>query len=94
MISADSLTSCFALPLSVEAFQELQEISAIIEDTNISDDRLDQRKFVWGDKYTPSKFYNFLFEQLPQDQALHDVWASKSMPKLKGFLMASIDQPS
>jgi hypothetical protein len=86
MISSEALSSCFALPLSVEAFQELQEVSAIIEDTNISETRLDQRKFVWGDKYTPSRFYNFLFEQLPQDQALHEVWASKSMPKLKVFL--------
>jgi hypothetical protein len=82
----DSLTSHFALPLSVEAFQELQEISTIIAAFPIAEDVIDQRKFVWGDKYSPSKYYNFLFEQLPQDQALHAIWESKSMPKLKVFM--------
>jgi hypothetical protein len=42
--------------------------------------------FVWGDKYTPSKFYNFLFAQVPQDAALNAIWASKAMLKLKVFL--------
>jgi hypothetical protein len=79
----NDLSSCFAQPLLVKAFQELDEINMLINATPIIEDMVDQRKFVWGEKYTPSKFYNFLFEQLPQDPALHGIWASKSLPKHK-----------
>jgi hypothetical protein len=71
LVLSEDISSCFALPLSVEAFQELQE---------------DQRVFVWGEKYTSSRYYKFLFERVPRDKALNSIWTSKALPKLKVFL--------
>jgi hypothetical protein len=84
--SSQDAAGIFALPLSVEAYQEFQEVSVLMNSTEIIDEQNDVRSFVWGDKYTPSKFYNFLFAQVPQDAALNAIWASKAMPKLKVFL--------
>jgi hypothetical protein len=86
LASNDDISSCFSLPLSVEAFQELQEVSQIVQATTIDDAVVDQRVFVWGDKYTPSSYYNFLFGQVPVDEALSAIWSSKALPKLKVFL--------
>jgi hypothetical protein len=84
--STQDAAGIFALPLSVEAYQEFQEVSELMNSTEIVTEQNDTRTFVWGDKYTPSKFYNFLFAQVPQDAALNAIWASKAMPKLKVFL--------
>jgi hypothetical protein len=44
----------------VEAYQEFQELSSLVEATPIVNGALDTRRFVWGDKYTPSKLLQFL----------------------------------
>lgn len=81
------LFSHFALPLSVEAYQELQLVSQLLLDTPANVEANDQRSFIWGSsKYSPSKFYNFLFEQLPTDAAFKALWKSRMLPKLKVFL--------
>jgi hypothetical protein len=80
------LGSVFALPLSVEAFQEFQDLSSLIESNPTASDVVDTRRFVWGDRYTPSKYYNFLFSRVPQDVALKAIWDSRALLKLKVFL--------
>jgi hypothetical protein len=82
----EDLSVYFALPMSVEAFREWQEVSLLIQATPLSANEVDHRTFVWGDKYAPSKYYNFLFGQLPKDAALNAIWKSKSLPKLKVFV--------
>jgi hypothetical protein len=86
MASALDLSSHFALLLSAEAFQELQLVSQVLLDTPIDDGVPDQRPFTWGPSYTPSKFYNFLFGQLPTNMALNAIWKSKALPKQKVFV--------
>jgi hypothetical protein len=81
----DALGSVFALPMSVEAFQEWQEVARLIGNTPIHAHLPDIRSFVWGNTYTPSKFYNFLFARLPKDKVLNAIWKSKALPKLKVF---------
>jgi hypothetical protein len=83
--NSEDLGSCFALPLSVEAFQEYQQISSVIAETHLESGTIDRRSFVWGSNYTPSKFYKFMFAHLPRDAALNAIWRSKAMPKLKVF---------
>jgi hypothetical protein len=85
MIQMTNLQEGFFLPLSVEAYQEWQEVTQIIEEVHLSNQQFDERSFVWGAKYSPSKFYKFLFARLPQDAALNAIWKSKAMPKLKVF---------
>jgi hypothetical protein len=86
LVLSEDISSCFALPLSVEAFQELQEINQLVEATHIDTTATDQRVFVWGEKYTSSRYYKFLFERVPRDKALNSIWTSKALPKLKVFL--------
>jgi hypothetical protein len=82
----ENFSSCFVLPLSVEAYEEMQQVSELLAHTHVDQARIDQRKFVWGEKFTPSKFYKFLFECIPQDRALNAIWESRALPKLKVFL--------
>jgi hypothetical protein len=85
MAGLESLEAGFALPLSVEAFQEWQEVTQLLTSTTFSAHQHDQRSFCWGNKYTPSHFYNFLFANLPCDAALNAIWKSRALPKLKVF---------
>lgn len=79
------LNTCFALPLSEQAFQEWGQVSQILSAVSLTEGAIDKRSFVWGNSYAPSKYYNFLFSQLPQDKAFNAIWASKTLPKLKVF---------
>jgi hypothetical protein len=56
LASNEDITSCFSLPLSLEEFQELQEVIQLVETTNIDGYALDQRVLVLGAKYTPSNY--------------------------------------
>lgn len=67
------LCSSFALPLSVEALQEYQQVCTIMSDTHLVAGAVDKRSIVWGSKYSSSHFYDFLFGQLPQDEALNAI---------------------
>jgi hypothetical protein len=93
MVHMDTLGSVFALPLSVEAFQEWQEVSLLIEATPTYDHLIDIKSFTLGTKYTPSKFYNFLFARLPRDEVLNAIWKSKALPKLKVFYLDALHGP-
>jgi hypothetical protein len=53
----DLLSFCFALPFSIEAYQEFQQINQLLVNTPLARDRVDQRVFVWGEKYTPASYY-------------------------------------
>jgi hypothetical protein len=83
---ADDRFSAFSLPLSAEAFEEFQHLSSILDATQIMSMATDRRVFVWGEKYSPARYYRFLFEQVPKDAALNAIWSSKALPKLKVFM--------
>lgn len=85
LASAEDLSAYFALPMSVEAYQEFQTVSQILASTQLVENAADQRIFVWGNNYTPSSFYKFISAHLPRDPALNAIRKSKSMPKLKVF---------
>ena len=48
MVSHQNRTSTLTLPLSVEAFQEYQEMEQLCSDTFPLDDNPDERSFIWG----------------------------------------------
>jgi hypothetical protein len=57
MYGTENIFSHFMLPISVEAYQELQDVSAILVNNPIDADSKDQRIFPWGSgSYAPSKF--------------------------------------
>jgi hypothetical protein len=70
----------------VEAFQELETFTTEVNNLHITHDQPDARTFVWGNgNYTASKFYKFIFKGLPVIPALHSIWKSRALPKLKVF---------
>jgi hypothetical protein len=85
MARIENLNEGFYLPLSVEAFQECQAVTEILADIQLADQQNDIRTFVWGPKYTPSRYYKFLFARLPKDATLNEIWKSRALPKLKVF---------
>jgi hypothetical protein len=61
-------------------------VQFLCEDTQINPLKVDDKMFYRGnDKYTSAKFYNFIFQSLPQDNGLCYIWKSKSLPKLHVF---------
>jgi hypothetical protein len=82
--SAD-IFDLFALPISVEAHDELIQLQEIIQNIDLIQEGNDTRSFIWGNTYTASKFYNFLFSSIPCDGALKEIWKSKCLPKLRVF---------
>jgi hypothetical protein len=52
----------FALPLSVQAFDELNEVQDLLQHTITNESSNDIRIFSWGSsQYTSAKYYNFIF---------------------------------
>jgi hypothetical protein len=71
---------------SFEAYEEFQQVTELISDHPVDIAAQDQWVFVWGSSsYRASKYYNFLFAQLPKDLALNAIWKSRALPKLKVF---------
>jgi hypothetical protein len=74
--NSDDLFSQFILPLSVEAFQDLQLVSQQTAENPMEISAIDRRIFVWGTNYVPARFYKFLFAQLSVDGAFAAIWKS------------------
>jgi hypothetical protein len=62
MVNYNDLFSLFSLPLSVEVYDELQQVTQLLVYTTLENSAIDQTTFVWESmQYTLSKFYRFLF---------------------------------
>jgi hypothetical protein len=73
----------FALPLSVQAYEELSALLNITREIHSDPSSLDERTFYWSStQYSSSKYYKFIFQGLPNNRALGCIWKSKSLPKL------------
>jgi hypothetical protein len=93
MVNTRDIITMFTLPLSAQAFQELQHLRSYLVGLISDPDSNDSRIFPWGSStYASAKFYNFIFEQAPKDPMLQSIWKSKSLPKLSIFL--ALDQGS
>jgi hypothetical protein len=80
------LISKFRLPLSVQAFEELQQIQLFLDGLVLDPAAADSRVFPWGNSiYTSAKYYNFVFDQVPKNPTMQSIWKSKSLPKLRVF---------
>jgi hypothetical protein len=95
-IKADDRFNLFALPLSIEAFEELSDALTITQDLQMQPDTLHARSFCWGGTtFTSAKFYKFVFDAIPTNKALNSIWKSKCLSKLKVFLwLVMMDRPN
>lgn len=87
MRNLSQLGDAFAIPISVQAFEQYEHISAVLQNMDLSDTRQDVRSYTWGGSdYTAAKLYKFLFAQVDCDPIIKVVWRSRCMHKLKVFL--------
>ena len=87
MARSNELSTHFALPLSVQAFEEHDRIRPHLDSISQDPNEGDMRIFAWGNSnYTSANFYRFIFARAPVDKAIDLIWKSKCLPKLRIFL--------
>jgi hypothetical protein len=76
----------FYLPLSVQAFQEYQNLQLFIQQTQITDQAKDSWSYIWGNStYTSSRFYHLSYKNLHPPKPFIWIWDSKCANKIKVF---------
>lgn len=84
LYSQQQLQSLFSLPLSIEAFQQMQLIQAFIENFPLNDQNDKWTSF--GGNFSASKAYKFLIGHRQTHPAFKWLWKSCCQPKHKVFL--------
>jgi hypothetical protein len=65
----------FHIPLSAEAFQELQDLQAIIQGIQIQNNEADCWQYIWGsNRYSPKQFYNLPFKSIRLPSPFLWIW--------------------
>ena len=86
MLAAQEAHTLFYTPLSLEAFQEYQEMQLFCNGQREHLHEADSRNFAWGKStYASTDFYKYMFQCLPNDSLLNNLWKSRCLPKLKVF---------
>jgi hypothetical protein len=76
----------FHLPLSEQAFQELQELQIIVQSIQMGDEEKDQWHYIWGSKkYTSKCFYNHPYKNFEPPGSFLWIWNSRCCNKLRVF---------
>jgi hypothetical protein len=89
-MAAEDLDTLFSLPLSQEAFEELETLGQFLELQAFDEESKDTWIYQWGNMtYSSSKLYKLAFQNLPEHSVFSWLWKSKCTPRVKFF--ASID---
>jgi len=85
-IGSDPLSEVFNLPLSVQAFQQYQEVLEIISSLPMNDDH-DSWTYIWGNSFFSSKsvYHHLIIGHPKVDQIFKWIWKSSCQPKHKVF---------
>jgi hypothetical protein len=76
----------FHLPLSIQAFQEYQQLQDLIQNLQTSGNDKDIWEYTWGNTtYTASRFYHLTFKNLQPPRPFVWIWNSKCSNKIKVF---------
>ena len=86
VIEAEDLASLFTLPLSEQAYAELQVLQTELQLTPIAQGQKDTWVFIWGNQiYSSSRFYGLVFKNLNVQITFSWLWKSKCTPRIKFF---------
>jgi hypothetical protein len=86
VMEAQDLDTLFFLPLSREAFAELQDLQLLLQSFAFDRDSYDSWVFIWGSpSYSSAKFYKFAFSGSQVPPSFNLLWKSKVSPRLKFF---------
>jgi hypothetical protein len=86
IMQAKDLNSLFFLPLSEQAFEELETLQAQLQDIPFDDNATDSWVPVWGNTYTSRKFYSQVFKNMEAHSAFQIIWKSRCTPRVKFFV--------
>ena len=76
----------FHIPLSVEAFQEFQELQEIIQGIQVQENEKDCWQYIWGsNKYSSKQFYNLPYKNIRPPSRFLWIWKSRCCNKLRTF---------
>lgn len=86
IMNAEDLDNIFFLPISEEAYAELQGLNDFLQLQHFDDHAKDVWSYQWGSiTYSSSKFYKTVFQNIPAHPAFSWVWKSKCTPRVKFF---------
>jgi hypothetical protein len=80
----EEITDLFYLPLSFQAFAELEELKEIMAANPITS-KWDTWSFCWGSKYTAAKFYNHIHAHIQVSSVYRWIWKSCCTMRIKCF---------
>ena len=84
-MEAVDLDSLFLLPLSQQAFEELETLQAQLQDIPYDEDAVDRWIPVWGNTYTSWRFYSRVFKNMDTHLIFKIIWKFRCTPRVKFF---------
>jgi hypothetical protein len=85
-IHCDDIVDLFRIPMTRQAFNELQLLSSELSAFSANSNENDSWSFIWNSStYSVKKFYRQQFLSLQPPKPLRWIWQSKCMPKIKFF---------
>lgn len=86
-VCADDHYGLFALPLSAQAFQDLQDILHILANLHLNPQDKDLWMCHWGSNaFSTKRYYQLCFPRLQGSESFEWIWRNKCTPKIKGFI--------
>jgi len=89
VISSTDYTQLFHLPLSAQAFNQLQQLTPMLQDRTQTQDH-DIWKYSWGDQFRSAKAYKVMMGHQQVHEAYKWLWKSQCQPKHKVFFLATM----
>jgi hypothetical protein len=82
---SNNIQKRFHLPISVEAFQEYQELKQLIQQIQLNQSN-DNWHYIWGNGiYASSKFYHFPYKNVQPPAPFIWIWETRCCNKIKVF---------
>jgi hypothetical protein len=86
VMQADDLETLFILPLSQQAFDELDSLQEQLQNISYDDSCKDRWTPTWGPSYSSQRFYSYVFSQIEAHPIFKFIWKSKCTPRVKFFV--------
>jgi hypothetical protein len=86
IMSEEDLDAIFRLPLSMQAHEELIDLQSHLINLEYDDSSRDRWSLIWGQKYSPQKFYKFVFSAMEAPPFFKILWKSRCIPRIKFFV--------
>jgi hypothetical protein len=80
----EDITSLFYLPLSPQAYQELEQLKLLMQNNPLTQEK-DLWAYCWGDSYSSANFYSHIHKHIQVPSVYKWLWKSSCVMKHKVF---------